>query len=94
MWNSSSQKKKHNNNNNNNNNKKALVLQDTAVICLLDNVHLCYFGKRKPFLFPFFLFYFSPTPMTLLNYVHQLLFHDEETNKQNKPRGFLHTALL
>ena len=94
MKQSSSQKKKHNNNNNNNNNKKALVLQDTAVICLLDNVHLCYFGKRKPFLFPFFLFYFSPTPMTLLNYVHQLLFHDEETNKQNKPRGFLHTALL
>ena len=60
-----------------------------AVICLLDNAHLCcYFGKRgKPFLSPFFLFYFSPTPITLLNYVHQLLFHDEETNKENKPRG-------
>ena len=73
--------------------QKALVVQDMAVICLLDNAHLCYFGKRKPFLFPSFLFYFSPAPITLLNYVHQLLFH-EETNKQNKPRGFLHTALL
>ena len=94
MWNKAVAKKKKTQQQQQQQQKKALVLQDTAVICLLDNVHLCYFGKRKPFLFPFFLFYFSPTPMTLLNYVHQLLFHDEETNKQNKPRGFLHTALL
>ena len=59
MWNKEVAKKK---NNNNNNNKKALVVKDMAVICLLDNAHLCSFGKRgKPFLSPFFLFYFSPT---------------------------------
>ena len=59
MWNKEvAQKKKKNNNNN----KKALVVKDMAVICLLDNAHLCCFGKwGKPFLSPFFLFYFSPT---------------------------------
>ena len=55
MWNKEVAKKK-------NNNKKALVVKDMAVICLLDNAHLCSFGKQgKPFLSPFFLFYFSPT---------------------------------
>ena len=75
--------------------KKALVVQDMAVICKLDKAQLCYFGRRgKLFLFPFFLLYFSPTPITLLNYLHQLLFHDKETKKQNKPRGLLNTAVL